>query len=71
MFDAFLAGASDPATARTEFEALYPTKRILKPGDVANAAVFLASDCWRKPTDSRPSGPLRVRASSPATCCRR
>ena len=44
MFDAFLAGASDPATARTEFEALYPTKRILKPGDVANAAVFLASD---------------------------
>ncbi|WNG90543.1 glucose 1-dehydrogenase [Mycobacterium sp. ITM-2016-00317] len=44
MFDAFLASASDPAVARKEFEALYPTKRILKPGDVANAAVFLASD---------------------------
>lgn len=44
MFDAFLDSSSDPAGARKEFEALYPTKRILKPGDVANAAVFLASD---------------------------
>jgi len=44
MFDAFLATQSDPGTARRDFEALYPTKRILKPGDVANAAVFLASD---------------------------
>lgn len=44
MFDAFLARAGDPIAARKEFESLYPTKRILKPGDVANAAVFLASD---------------------------
>ena len=44
MFDAFLTGQSDPDTARKEFEALYPTKRILKPADVANAVVFLASD---------------------------
>ena len=44
MFDAFLATQSDPDTARRDFEALYPTKRILKAGDVANAAVFLASD---------------------------
>ena len=44
MFDAFLTTQSDPDTARKDFEALYPTKRILKPQDVANAAVFLASD---------------------------
>jgi len=44
MLDAFLATQSDPDTARRDFEAVYPTKRILKPGDVANAAVFLASD---------------------------
>ena len=39
-----LATQSDPDTARRDFEALYPTKRILTPGQVANAAVFLASD---------------------------
>ncbi|WP_422749622.1 SDR family NAD(P)-dependent oxidoreductase [Mycobacterium sp. WMMD1722] len=44
MFDAFLASQTDPDTVRKDFEALYPTKRILKPVDVANAAVFLASD---------------------------
>jgi NAD(P)-dependent dehydrogenase (short-subunit alcohol dehydrogenase family) len=44
MFDAFLSTQSDPDTARRDFEALYPTKRVLKPADVANAAVFLASD---------------------------
>ncbi|SDC06666.1 NAD(P)-dependent dehydrogenase, short-chain alcohol dehydrogenase family [Mycolicibacterium neoaurum] len=44
MLDAFLLSQADPSNARQEFEALYPTKRILKPADVANAAVFLASD---------------------------
>jgi len=44
MLEAFFAGSEDPAAARKEIEALYPTNRILKPEDVANAAVFLASD---------------------------
>lgn len=44
MLDAFLKTQTDPDTARREFESVYPTKRILKPEDVANAAVFLASD---------------------------
>ncbi len=44
MFDTFLAGEKDPAAARRQLEGLYPTRRILKPSDVANAAVFLASD---------------------------
>lgn len=44
MFDNFLEASADPEAARKELEALYPTGRILKPEDVANAAVFLASD---------------------------
>jgi NAD(P)-dependent dehydrogenase (short-subunit alcohol dehydrogenase family) len=44
MLDAFFAASADPATARREIEALYPSKRILKAEDVANAVVFLASD---------------------------
>lgn len=44
MFETFVAGEPDPAAARAEIEALYPTKRILKPSDVARAAVYLASD---------------------------
>ena len=44
MLDDFLSSQTDPTNARREFEALYPTKRILSPTDVAHAAVFLASD---------------------------
>lgn len=44
MLTRFLDAAADPAAARRELEALYPTGRILKPEDVASAAVFLASD---------------------------
>ena len=44
MLETFLAGEPDPAAARRDLESSYPTRRILKPEDVANAAVFLASD---------------------------
>ena len=44
MLEAFFAASDDPAAARREIESLYPTNRILKPEDVANAVVFLASD---------------------------
>lgn len=44
MFEDFLAIEADPAAARRELEQLYPTKRILLPEDIAETAVFLASD---------------------------
>jgi NAD(P)-dependent dehydrogenase (short-subunit alcohol dehydrogenase family) len=44
MFEDFLSAQIDPAAARRDFEALYPTKRILTAREVASAAVFLASD---------------------------
>jgi NAD(P)-dependent dehydrogenase (short-subunit alcohol dehydrogenase family) len=44
MLRDFLNGSPDPEAARREIENLYPTKRILRPEDVAGAAVFLASD---------------------------
>jgi NAD(P)-dependent dehydrogenase (short-subunit alcohol dehydrogenase family) len=44
IFDEFLAASGDPVAARRELEQLYPTKRILKPEDVAETVVFLASD---------------------------
>ncbi|WP_329231948.1 MULTISPECIES: SDR family NAD(P)-dependent oxidoreductase [Streptomyces] len=44
MLQDFFDGSPDPVVARREMENLYPTKRILKPEDVAGAAVFLASD---------------------------
>lgn len=44
MFTSFLEASPDPARARRDLEALYPTHRILQPEDVANVAVFLASD---------------------------
>ena len=44
MVDAYFARQSDPAVARRETEALYPGKRILKAAEVADVAVFLASD---------------------------
>jgi NAD(P)-dependent dehydrogenase (short-subunit alcohol dehydrogenase family) len=44
IFDEFLAASDDPASARRELEQLYPTKRILTPEEVAETAVFLASD---------------------------
>lgn len=40
----FLANAPDPVAARQRFLDLNPAGRILKPEDVAGAAVFLASD---------------------------
>jgi NAD(P)-dependent dehydrogenase (short-subunit alcohol dehydrogenase family) len=44
MLETFLAASPNPVAARQELEAAYPTRRILSPRDVANAAVFLASD---------------------------
>jgi NAD(P)-dependent dehydrogenase (short-subunit alcohol dehydrogenase family) len=44
VFEDFLAIEADPEAARRELEQLYPTKRILKPEDIAETAVFLASD---------------------------
>jgi len=44
MFTSFLEATPDPVAARNELAALYPTDRILKPEDVANVVVFLASD---------------------------
>lgn len=44
MLEAFFAASEDPEAARREIASLYPTNRILKPEDVANAVVFLASD---------------------------
>lgn len=44
VFEEFLAAEADPAAARRDLEQLYPTKRILRPEDIAETAVFLASD---------------------------
>ncbi len=44
VFDDFLAGEPDPEAARRELEQLYPSKRILRPEDIAETAVYLASD---------------------------
>jgi NAD(P)-dependent dehydrogenase (short-subunit alcohol dehydrogenase family) len=44
LLDRFFEASPDPALARRQIEATYPTKRILSPEDVAGAAVFLASD---------------------------
>jgi len=44
LLEQFFARVDDPVAARREIEAAYPTKRILSPDDVANGAVFLASD---------------------------
>jgi NAD(P)-dependent dehydrogenase (short-subunit alcohol dehydrogenase family) len=44
VFEDFLAAEADPVAARRELEQLYPAKQILRPEDVAETAVFLASD---------------------------
>jgi NAD(P)-dependent dehydrogenase (short-subunit alcohol dehydrogenase family) len=44
MFDDFLANEADPVAARRDLQNLYPTQRILRPEDVAETVVFLASD---------------------------
>jgi NAD(P)-dependent dehydrogenase (short-subunit alcohol dehydrogenase family) len=40
----YFAASDDPASARAEMEASYPIKRIARPGEVARAVLFLASD---------------------------
>ena len=44
LFQEFLDFQPDPAAARAEIEQRYPLRRIALPVDVANVAVFLASD---------------------------
>ncbi len=41
---AYFAQASDPVAARTRVEQLYPMRRIARPDEVAQVALFLASD---------------------------
>lgn len=40
----FLAGTEDPEKARASFEKIHPLGRVATPRDVANVALFLASD---------------------------
>lgn len=44
LFDEYAGRAPDPAAELRRLSALYPLARIASPQDVANAAVFLASD---------------------------
>jgi NAD(P)-dependent dehydrogenase (short-subunit alcohol dehydrogenase family) len=44
MFEDYLLGASDQTMALQKIADLYPLRRIANPEDVANVAVFLASD---------------------------
>jgi NAD(P)-dependent dehydrogenase (short-subunit alcohol dehydrogenase family) len=44
MVEDFFAHQSDPQAAREEVTARYPLRRFASPRDVANVAVFLASD---------------------------
>lgn len=44
MLQEFFNFQPDPVSARTEIEAHYPLRRIATPRDVANAALYLASD---------------------------
>lgn len=40
----FLAQTNDPQKARASFDAIHPVGRVATPRDVANVALFLASD---------------------------
>ncbi len=44
MVRAFFAYQPDPAAARADIEQRYPLRRFAQPADIANAALFLASD---------------------------
>jgi NAD(P)-dependent dehydrogenase (short-subunit alcohol dehydrogenase family) len=44
MLEAFLAGSADPSAALKKMTDAYPLRRLTLPEDVANAAVFLASE---------------------------
>lgn len=44
MLESFLAGQADPQTALKKITDAYPLRRLALPQDIADAAVFLASD---------------------------
>lgn len=63
MVREFFAFQADPEGARRDIEAKYPLRRIAQPHDVANAALFLASDeaAYITGTDIVIDGGLRAR----------